>query len=199
MIGAALLGCVVALAAVVLWLRSGPDPGRFAELQQPRLTRLEAQRMLVVDATGDPNAVASGAFKTLFAAYYKVNGVSRMSRPPAPRVRWPRILDAPKAEWQGHYGLPLPADSTFDGAAQGAAIETWEYGDVAEILHVGPYSAEQPDIERLQRFVAAKNLVTIGDHEEEYVSGPGMFFAGDPAKYLTIIRLRVAPARLTEN
>jgi hypothetical protein len=33
----------------------------------------------------------------------------------------------------------------------------------------------------------------MGDHEEEYVRGPGMVFAGDPRKYLTIIRLRIRP------
>lgn len=31
----------------------------------------------------------------------------------------------------------------------------------------------------------------VGEHEEEYVKGPGMLFAGDPEQYLTIIRLRV--------
>jgi hypothetical protein len=33
----------------------------------------------------------------------------------------------------------------------------------------------------------------IGEHEEEYVKGPGMLLAGDPAEYLTIIRLRIEP------
>lgn len=72
-------------------------------------------------------------------------------------------------------------------------LETWEYGDIAEILHVGPYSDEQGDINRLRAFIAASGRHVIGEYEEEYVRGPGMIFTGDPRKYLTIIRLRVAP------
>ena len=60
------------------------------------------------------------------------------------------------------------------------AITTWAYGDVAEILHIGSYSTEQPDIERLRAFIDSRGYRVIGDHEEEYVKGPGMIFAGDP-------------------
>jgi effector-binding domain-containing protein len=73
-------------------------------------------------------------------------------------------------------------------------ITTWAYGDVAEILHVGPYNAEQPDIERLLNFISAQGYRLVGEHEEEYVKGPGMMFSGDPQQYLTIIRLRVEKA-----
>jgi hypothetical protein len=71
------------------------------------------------------------------------------------------------------------------------AVTTWEYGDVAEILHVGSYSAEQPDIERLRAFVDSRGSRFIGDREEECVKGAGLIFAGDPNRYFTTIRLRV--------
>jgi hypothetical protein len=157
--------------------------------------------MLVVDADGDPNVVAGAAFKQLFSTYFALDGVSRFGRPPAPRARWSRPQDTPKGRWVGHYALPLPASvTTLPAAAAGAprtAIDTWAYGDVAEILHVGRYDAEEADIERLVRFVASRGYHVVGDHEEEYVKGPGMLFAGDPDKYLTIIRLRVAPDERT--
>jgi effector-binding domain-containing protein len=70
---------------------------------------------------------------------------------------------------------------------------------VAEILHVGPYRTEQPDIERLLQFISANGYRAVGEHEEEYVKGPGMLFAGDPEQYLTIIRLRVEKATDTED
>jgi hypothetical protein len=193
------LGAAVAAIGIVgvLWLQSGPDVSQFADLASPRLARLENQRMLVVDAVGDPNAVAGGAFKDLFAAYYAMPGMSRWQKPPAPRARWARPLDTAPAAWVGRYALPLPPE-----AAEAAPIRTgpgarvhvavWEYGDVAEVLHVGPYSSEEADIIRLQNFVIASGRRIIGDHEEEYVRGPGMFFAGDPRRYLTIIRLRVS-------
>ena len=189
----------VAATTVVLWWRSGPDASQFAHLAAPRITHLENQRMLVVEAVGDPNVVAGRAFKLLFAAYFKTEGVSRMASPPAPRARWPQPLETPRSEWVGRYALPVPHQATAAPtmpAEPGLRIgfETWEYGDVAEVLHVGRYSEEEPDIRRLQTFVTASGYRVVGEHEEEYVRGPGMIFAGDPERYLTIIRLRVIPA-----
>lgn len=192
---------VLALGALLLWLRSGPDPTAFAHLKDPRLTTRAAERMLVVEATGDPNAVAGRAFKLLFAAYYRLPGISR-TRPPAPRARWPHALGKPGIDWVGRYALPVPsavtAVPTIDTEpGLSLTLQTWDYGEVVELLHVGPYSREQADIERLHAFVAAQGRRVIGEHEEEYVRGPGMFFAGDPEKYLTIVRLRVeAPPQL---
>jgi hypothetical protein len=70
---------------------------------------------------------------------------------------------------------------------------------VAEILHVGSYSTEKPDVARLLQFISANGYRGVGEHEEEYVKGPGMLFAGDPDQYLTIIRLRVEKATDTSD
>lgn len=197
----ALGGIAVAIMAgmvAVLWLRSGPDPSQFTYLTAPRVTHLEPQRMLVVEATGDPNVVSGGAIKLLFATYFKANGVSRMQPPPAPRARWPRSVYTPGIEWIGRYALPVgdqvtsvPVVSPSGGLH--ASLETWEYGDIAEVVHFGPYNTEENDITRLQNFVAKLGYRVIGDHEEEYVRGPGMILAGDPQKYITIIRMRFVP------
>ena len=196
-LGAGTLVAVAIGGFGVLWMESGPDASRFAELANPRITRLENQRMLVVEAIGDPNAVAGAAFKDLFAAYYEIPGMPRWQKPPAPRARWPRPLDTPRTSWAGRYALPFPPDAAVaapirTGPGSRVHVEVWEYGDVAEVLHVGPYSNEEADIVRLQNFVMASGRRIIGDHEEEYVRGPGMLFAGDPRRYLTIIRLRVS-------
>ena len=173
----------------------GPDASQFADRREPRFTRMNDQRMRVVEAAGDPNVVGASAFKLLFSTYFKLDGVSRVGRPPAPRARWPNPQGTPKDKWLGRYALPLPESVTTFAAGPTedlrTSVATWAYGDVAEILHVGPYSAEQPDIERLLRFIDSQGYRVVGDHEEEYVKGPGMFFAGDPDSYLTIIRLRV--------
>ena len=190
--GAALILAVIAAA---WWLTRGPAASQFADLREPRFTRMNDQRMLVVEADGDPNVVGAGAFKLLFSTYFKLDGVSRVGRPPSPRARWPNPQGTPKDKWRGRYALPLPESVTTFAAGPTedlrTSVATWTYGDVAEILHVGPYNAEQPDIERLLRFVDSRGYRVVGDHEEEYVKGPGMFFAGDPDRYLTIIRLRV--------
>lgn len=182
-------------AAILAWLSRGPTAAQFAHLLEPRLTRLPNQRVLVVEATGDPNRVGAQAFGSLFRAYYKLDGVSRLARPPAPRARWRDPAGTPKHQWLGQYALPVSdavtAAPTADPGALRATIATWAYGDVAEVLHVGSYSTEQPDIERLHAFIASQGYQVVGDHEEEYVKGPGMLFTGDPETYLTIIRLRV--------
>lgn len=195
---------LIASVAAILWLGSGPDPSDFAYLTAPRLTHLQPQRMLVVEATGDPNVVSGGAIKLLFATYFKANGVSRMQAPPAPRARWPRSLETPGIEWVGRYALPVgdqvttvPAVSTPSDVR--VSLETWEYGEVAEVVHIGPYNTEENDITRLQTFVTRLGFRVIGDHEEEYVRGPGVILAGDPQKYITIIRLRIAPLQQDED
>ena len=188
----------------VVWLRSGPRASDFAHLIQPRVTRMNDQRVLVVEAEGDPNVVGARAFKLLLATYFKLEGVSRAGRPPAPRARWPEIQHTPRTKWLGRYALPLPDGVTSAPIAQTEpglriAIETWRYGEVAEVLHVGPYSTEEPDIRRLLDFVASQGYGVVGDHEEEYVRGPGMMFMGDPDKYLTIIRVRVQKTDRVQN
>jgi hypothetical protein len=75
-----------------------------------------------------------------------------------------------------------------------AHAATWEYGEVAEILHLGSYETEPPTIERLQEYVAAEGYSVIGDHEEEYLKGPGMMMVA-PKDYWTIIRYRVEKAK----
>lgn len=51
-------------------------------------------------------------------------------------------------------GDSLPRHTPPEGVT--AAITTWDYGTVAEILHVGRYEAERPTIERLEAFVEAE-------------------------------------------
>jgi hypothetical protein len=191
-----LLTVVAASIGVAAWSWRGPQASDLADLRDPRLTRLSDRRMLVIEAAGDPNVVGAQAFSALFRAYYRLEGVSRFGSPPAPRARWPQPVPAAKSEWHGQYALPVPEPAVLNSAdAAGgelvAAIRTWSYGDVVEVLHIGPYSAEDRDIQRLKEFAAAHGYRIIGDHEEEYVRGPGMIFRGDPDKYLTIIRLRV--------
>jgi hypothetical protein len=198
-----IVGLVLVLAAggvVVMLLRAGPDPAQFADLKDPRLTEIGPQKMLVVEATGDPSVVAGKAFKQLFATYYRMEGVSRMSAPPAPRARWQFTADTPRFGWRGAYALPIPAGATLPSMPGQSefpvTIADWRYGAVAEVAHMGPYSNEESDISRLHEFVRSRGYRTIGDHEEEYVKGPGMVFAGNPEQYITIIRVRVEKAEV---
>ena len=53
-------------------------------------------------------------------------------------------------------------------------LGTWEYGEVAEVLHVGPYSAEEPTVELLKAYLRDQGYQIAGDHEEVYLRGPGL-------------------------
>jgi len=162
------------------------DLSSYESLKTPRLTRLVRQKMIVVEAKGDPNAVGKDAFGLLYKTFFSLKGV-RMA---APRARWLNIATDPKNQWVGLYGLPIPDSITqLPEGIQGVRIEDWEYGEVAEILHLGPYSEETPTILKLHDFIRESGYESSGPHEEEYLKGPGM--AASPSDYRTIIRYSV--------
>lgn len=172
-------------------------------LKEPRITNRRNEKMLVVEAKGDPNVIGSKAFGLVFQLYFTIKETPKGPGQSPPRARWPESLDAPKTEWTGYYALPipetvteLPKHETPPGLK--ASVTTWEYGDVAEVLHVGPYDKEEPTFQRLKDFIKSQGYETIGGHEEEYIKGPTMSGKGDPEAYLTIIRYRVRRSGKTQ-
>lgn len=158
-------------------------------LKAPRLITKPDQKMLVVEAKGDPNTAGAAAFGLLFKTFFSLPGV-RMA---PPRARWssPDFGKDDKSKWAGYYALPLPdAVTGLPAGLQGVKIEVWKYGEVAEILHLGPYDKETPAIEALHKFIADKGYEIAGMHEEEYILGPGMGNT-PPESYRTIIRYQV--------
>ena len=71
------------------------------------------------------------------------------------------------------------------------SVVTWTEGPAAQILHVGPYSAEPGTIERLHEAIAAAGLRPRGRHHEIYISDPNRTA---PERLKTVIRQPVAPA-----
>jgi hypothetical protein len=51
-------------------------------------------------------------------------------------------------------------------------LGTWDYGTCACLLHIGAYTEEAPNIERLHKFIADCGYVFNGVHEEWYLSRP---------------------------
>jgi len=68
------------------------------------------------------------------------------------------------------------------------SLTMWEYGQCAEILHIGPYDQEDTTIQRLEEYVEAQGYVLAGVHEEEYIRGPTMSGPGNPDEYVTVLR-----------
>jgi hypothetical protein len=65
----------------------------------------------------------------------------------------------------------------------------WHEARVAQVMHIGPYSAERETIERMHAFIAASGLKPRGAHHEIYLGDPRR---GDPAKLKTVLRQPVA-------
>jgi hypothetical protein len=58
-------------------------------------------------------------------------------------------------------------------------------GTCAQIMHIGPFSAEGPTIERLHKFIADSGRKPVGKHHEIYLSD---IRKTDPEKWKTVIR-----------
>lgn len=178
---------------------SEPDLSSYDRLKDPAISSKPATQVIEARATGVPKDAVGRALKSVFTIYYKIDKKYRSlpaSENAAPRARWPVLPDLPRNEWIAVVGLPVSSDlTTLPAEAAGldpkVTIERWEYGEVAEILHIGGYDKEEPTIKRLTDFIKASGYEIAGAHEEEYLKGPGMIFAGNPDGYRTIIRYPV--------
>jgi hypothetical protein len=64
-------------------------------------------------------------------------------------------------------------------------LETLSEGLCAQVMHIGPFSAEGPTIERLHQFIAHAGYVRRGKHHEIYLSD---IRKAAPEKWRTVIR-----------
>jgi hypothetical protein len=189
---------LVLVLGVVIFLKvafKGPDLASYAYLKEPRITRLADQKVIEVYGKGDPDSFVGKAFGFLYKHYFKLPGTSLMKMP-LPRGRWIAGPEIPRLEWQAYLSLPVAEDVTTlaeikDDSDFKAELKVWQYGDVAEILHIGDYENESQSIQKLKDFVASNGYVISGLHEEEYLKGPGMFMKGNPKNYQTVIRYQV--------
>jgi hypothetical protein len=162
----------------------------------PYIIEMPAQKMAVATTVGDPNVVGVRVFPALYGAVYTLKFALKKQgvqfKVGAIRARWPNAYSAPKDQWIGIWGLPIPGDTETlaqKDPAMEVKIETWEYGTVAEILHLGPYSEETPTIQRLCDFITANGYEIAGVHEEEYLTRP------DAKMQKTLIRYPIRPIK----
>ena len=160
---------------------------------EPQILEMPSQKMAVVRGKGVPDKVFPELMPALYGSVYtlkfdlkkkglltfKVSGLC---------VRYPDAHLVPMEEWTHIIGLPIPEDS--DSVPQKVPgtevkIETWEYGTVAQILHLGPYDQEGPTVERLHKFIEESGCEIAGVHEEEYLTTP------DSKVVKTIIRYTI--------
>jgi hypothetical protein len=64
-------------------------------------------------------------------------------------------------------------------------FDTFTEGLSAQMMHLGPYADEAPNIQRLHDFIQVNGYIRTGKHHEIYLSDPNR---SAPAKMKTILR-----------
>ena len=160
---------------------------------EPQIMEIPVQKMAVIYAKGTPDKVFPQALPALYGSVYTLKFELKKKGMPAFKVsglraRYPDAYLVPMDEWTHVIGLPIPEDTDSLPQKVGGTnvkIETWEYGSVAQILHLGSYDHEAATVERLHRFIEDSGYEIAGVHEEEYLTRP------DAKVPKTIIRYRV--------
>jgi hypothetical protein len=166
---------------------------RKSSKKEPQILEMLPQKMAVVYGKGAPDKVFPELMPALYGSVYTLKFDLKKKGLPTfkvsgLRVRYPDAHLVPMDEWTHIIGLPIPEDTTSlpqKVAGTEVKIETWEYGTVAQILHLGAYDQEQPTVERLHQFIEDSGYEIAGDHEEEYLTSP------DAKVIKTIIRYPV--------
>lgn len=159
----------------------------------PQILEMPPQKMAVVHAKGAPDKVFPEFMPALYGSVYTLKSDLKQQGRPTSKVsglrgRYPDAHLVPKEAWTMMLSLPIPEDTTalpqkVPGITVG--IEEWRYGTVGQILHLGTYDQEGPNVERLQGFITDSGYEIAGDHEEEYLTTP------DAKVVKTLIRYEV--------
>ena len=115
-----------------------------------------------------------------------------------------RIFGDDRGAWRWTLLIVLPDEATpeeIEAALEGGRVklaspyreqlrvEPFAEGRVAQLLHLGPYAAERPSIERLHAAISDAGLRPTGRHHEIYLGDPRRTA---PDKIRTLLRQPVA-------
>jgi len=171
------------------------------------------QSYLMVDGAGDPNGSPefSAAVEALFAVAYTIKFMVKKGPlavdygvMPLEGLWWAddmaRFSIHDKSHWQWTLLIMQPDLVTGELVERAmaevrrkkapAAIDRLRFevlaeGACAQILHVGPFSAEGPAVEKVHRYIESLGRRPAGKHHEIYLSD---IRKAAPAKWKTIIR-----------
>ena len=175
------------------------------------LVEVPSMNFLMVDGRGDPNTspayqeAVEALFSVAYAVKFKVKKTLAIDYgvPPLEGLWWADDMAVftagDKSAWQWTMMIMQPefvsAALVRDTIAEvkkkkdlpalaKLRFETFAEGKSAQILHVGPFTAEGPTIAKLHAFIVANGKLS-GKHHEIYLSD---IRKADPAKWKTIIR-----------
>ncbi len=189
----------------------------FPPSKNPVLVDVPGMNFVMVDGSGNPNNSKEfqAALEVLYGLSYtakfalKKQGKGEEYVVPALEALWwsPDAeefdLEA-KDEWLWTAMIMQPPAVTAElieaaadelrrkknpAALDRARFEAFTEGLSAQIMHIGPYSAERPTIERLREFIEENGHSLRGKHHEIYLGDPRRTA---PEKLKTVIRQPVA-------
>ncbi|HYO44593.1 MAG TPA: GyrI-like domain-containing protein [Candidatus Limnocylindrales bacterium] len=193
-------------------LAGRPGSVRFLELAPVRAVMVDGEGAVGPEAFGP---LMPGLYGTAYTLRFtlKRRGVDRKAGPleglyttADGTTDLDLILGDDRGAWRWTLLMALPAEATaaeLDAAlAAGRAkmdpgvtdrvrIGTLDEGRVAQLLHVGPYAAERPSIERLHAAIDAAGLRPRDAHHEIYLGDPSKTA---PERLRTILRHPVEPS-----
>lgn len=182
-----------------------------ASAQEVTLVTAWPLNYLMVNGYGDPhtNPDFPAAIEALYTASYTLKFMLKKEQeidwlvPPLEGLWWMLMADFDldrRDDWRWTLMIPQPPEVTRELLEQAVAaalkkknlprlekldLEIYNEGQAAQILHVGPYAAEQPTVERLHAFISEKGYHLCGKHHEIYLSDPRRT---PPEKLQTILR-----------
>lgn len=121
-----------------------------------------------------------------------VHGEGTMADTDRDRWRWQAMIMQPEPIGAAVVAEAVAQARTKDLAALDRVnFRTWEEGRCAQLLHVGPYSAEAPSLRRLHAAIGEAGMRPRGRHHEVYLGDPRR---SAPERLRTILRQPVEPA-----
>jgi hypothetical protein len=198
-------------------LKKTLKPFYTASAAKPAFVDVPPMNALMVDGTGDPNGAA---FQEAVGSLYSVAYTLKFAFKKGKAIDYPVMAleglwcaddpaffaDGKREEWRWTIFIILPDIVGKKDVAEAVEavkkkakfprfpevrFEKFAEGKAAQIMHVGPYAAEGPTIEKLHRFVEEQGYRLRGKHHEIYLGDPRR---SAPEKLRTIVRHPVEKA-----
>jgi len=183
-----------------------------ASVKEPTIVDVPGMNFLMVDGFGDPNMQEyQEAIETLYAVSYALKFMVKKGEQavdygvlPLEGLWWvddmTQFSEDNKEAWKWTSMIMQPeyvTEELFNRAVEEVSkkknppalpklrFENFHEGVTVQLMHIGPYSAEKPNIERLHRFIEEKGHELRGKHHEIYLTDPRRM---SPEKMRTILR-----------
>jgi hypothetical protein len=192
--------------------------GLYNPPKTPVMVEIPQFNFIMVDGKGDPNT--SEEYQNAMQVLYSLSYTLKFMAKPALKkdytvmalegLWWAEnmddFLEGNKSNWhwtamimqpdfitREHYEVALSEvkKKKPNPSLEKARFEAFREGRSAQIMHIGPYSAERPTVAALHEFIDKNGMKPRGKHHEIYLGDPRK---ADPAKLKTVIRQAVEKA-----